>query len=70
MTSLNGNIFRFTGTLWGENKLPVYSPHRGRWSAPEQTIEQAIETQVIWNAIAFIMMSLWRILVYVLPWLL
>ena len=25
------------------------------WSAPEQTVEQTIETPVIWNAIALIM---------------
>ena len=28
------------------------------WSAREQTAEQTIETQVIWNAITLIMMSL------------
>ena len=29
------------------------------WSAPEQTVEQTIETPVIWDAIAHIMTSLW-----------
>ena len=29
MTSLNGNIFRVTGPLWGES--PVDSPHKGQW---------------------------------------
>ena len=29
------------------------------WTAPEQTVEQTIETPVIWNAIALIMTSLW-----------
>ena len=29
------------------------------WSAPEQTIQQTIETQVIWETIAFIMTSLY-----------
>ena len=29
------------------------------WFAPEQTIEQTIKTQVIWDAIALIMTSLW-----------
>ena len=28
------------------------------WSAPEQTVEQTIETPVIWGAIALIMKSL------------
>ena len=28
------------------------------WSAPEQTVEQTLETLVIWDAIAFIMTSL------------
>ena len=29
------------------------------WSVPEQTVEPTIETQVIWNAIALFMTSLW-----------
>ena len=29
------------------------------WSAPEQTVEQAIETLVIWDAITLVMTSLW-----------
>ena len=67
MTSSNGNIFRVTDHLWGES-----TGHRWihltnvsdaelwyfLWSAPEETIEQTIETQVIWDAIALIMMSL------------
>ena len=62
----NGNIFRVTGHLWVES-----TGHRWisltnasdaefwyfRWSAPEQTIEQTIETPVIWEAIALIMTS-------------
>ena len=44
----------------------VNSTYKGQWrgalmfflSAPEQTIEQTIETLVIWNAIALIMASL------------
>ena len=51
----NGNIFHVTGLL----------PHKGQWqlygfylSAPEPTIEQIMETQVIWDAIALIMTSL------------
>ena len=67
MTSSNGHFFRVTGPLWEESI-------RHRWihltkasdaklwsflrSAPEQTSEQAIETPVIWDAIALIVTSL------------
>ena len=45
---------------------PVGSPHKGHWrgtlmclwSAPEQAVEQTIETPGIWDAIFFIMTSL------------
>ena len=67
MTSSNGNIFRATGPLRGE-----FTGHRWilltkasdaelwcfLWSAPKQTVEQTIETPVIWGAIALIMTSL------------
>ena len=47
----------------GNSPSPVNFPHKGQWrgalmflwSAPEQTIEQTIETPVIWDAIAIIM---------------
>ena len=50
----------------GIHRPPVYSPQKDSdmelWcfflSAPEQTIEQAIETPVIWDAIALIITSL------------
>ena len=50
----------------GIHRSPVNSPHKGQrrgvwcllWSAPEQTVEQSIETPVIWDAIALIMTSL------------
>ena len=56
MTSSHGNIFRVAGPLWGES-----TGHRGvpltkasdselwcfLWSAPEQTVEQIIETLVM-----------------------
>ena len=50
----------------GIHRPPVDSPHKGQWrgvwcflwSAPEQTVEQNIETPVIWDAIALIMTSL------------
>ena len=62
MTSWDGNIFRVTGTLWGESTgqwIPLTKASDAeRWSAPEQTVEQTIETHVIWDAIALIMTSL------------
>ena len=67
MTSSSGNIFHVTGPLWGE-----FTGHRWfalkkgseaerrcfRWSVPQQTYEQTIQTLVIWDVIALIMMSL------------
>ena len=67
MTSWNGNIFRVTGHLCGEFTGHRWIPGTKAsdaelwcflWSAPEQTIEQIIETPVILNAIALIMTSL------------
>ena len=66
MTSSNGNIFRLTGLLCGE-----LTGHRWisrtkasdaeLWyflrSASEPTVEQTMETPVIWDAIALIMTS-------------
>ena len=31
MTSSNKNIFRVTGLLWGTDRSPVSSPHKGHW---------------------------------------
>ena len=50
----------------GIYRSPVDSPHKGQrhealmflWSAPEPSIEQTIETPVIWDAIALITASL------------
>ena len=62
MTSSNGNIFRVTGPLWGEStgdrRIPLTKASDAElwcflWS--EQTVEQTIETTVIWDAIAPIM---------------
>ena len=67
MTSSNGSIFRITGPLRGE-----FTDHQWisltkasdaklwcfLWSTPEQTVELASETPVIWDAIALIMTSL------------
>ena len=67
MTSSNGNIFRVTGPLCGEFIghwwIPLTKPNYAElwyflWSESEQTVEQTIETLVIWDAIALIMKSL------------
>ena len=71
MASSNGNIFHVTSPLWGESTghrwihLTKASDAELRYflsSAPkqmvEQMFEQTIETLVIWDAIALIMMSL------------
>ena len=49
----------------GIHRSPVDSPHKGQWhgaliflSAPEQTVEQTIETPMIWDAIVLNMASL------------
>ena len=68
MTSLNENIFCITGPLWGKSTgcqwIPLTKASDAKlgcflWSAPEQMVDQTIEMQVIWNAIALIMISLW-----------
>ena len=67
ITSSNGTIFRVTVSSRGES-----TGHRWilltkasdaelwcfLWSTPEQTVEQTIDTLVIWDAIALTMMSL------------
>ena len=67
MTSSNGNIVHVTGPLWGNHRsLAENPPHKGKWrgalmfprSAPEQTVQQTIETLVIWDAILLLMTSL------------
>ena len=67
MTSSNGNIFRVTGPLLREFTVhrsisPTKDGDAGLWCflwyAPEQTAKQTIETPVIWDAIAHIIMSL------------
>ena len=63
MTSWN-DIFRVNGILRGEftghRWIPLTKASDAEiwcfvWSAPEQTVEQIIETPVIWNTIALIM---------------
>ena len=65
MTSSNGNIFRATGLLLGEFTgnpwIPLTKTSGAElwyflWSAPAQTVEQTIETPMIWEAIA---LKLW-----------
>ena len=67
MTSTNENIFRVTGLLYGEFTGPWWIPSTKAsdaelWcfflSAPEPTVEQTMETLVIWNDAALIMTSL------------
>ena len=67
MTSSNGNIFRFTGPLFGEftghRWIPLTKASEVElwcflWSVPEKTVEQTIEVPAIWDAIALIMTSL------------
>ena len=70
MTSSNGNIFRVTGPLWGESIGHRWSPLTKAsdadlscflWFASEQTVDQTIETLVIWDTIVLIMTSLMKI---------
>ena len=65
--SSNGNIFHATSLLWGEftghrriprTKASVAELWCFLWSAPEPTVEQKMDTPVIWDAIVLIMMSL------------
>ena len=67
MASSNGNIFRVTGLLCGEFTGHRWIPRTKAsdtdlwcflWSSPEPTIEQTMETPVIWDAIVPIMTSL------------
>ena len=67
MTTSNGSIFRVTGPLWGEitghRWIPLTKASNvdlwcSLWIAAEEPVEQLIETQVIGDAIVFIMTSL------------
>ena len=67
MMTSNGHIFRVTGLLCGEFTGHRWIPHTKAsdaelrcflWSATEPTVEQTMETQVIWCAITIILMSL------------
>ena len=59
MVSSNGNIFHITGPLWGESTgdwwIPLKMVYDAElsyflWSVPQEMVEQAIETPVIWYA--------------------
>ena len=65
--SSNENIFRVSGPLCGEftgdRWIPLTKASDAKlwcflWSTPEQTVEQTIEMQVIWDAIALILRPL------------
>ena len=67
MTSSNGNFFpRYWSFVMGIQRSPVVPLTKVSdavlwfflWFAPEQTVEQAIETPVSWDAITLIMTSL------------
>ena len=67
MTSSNGSIFRVTSPWRGESTgdrwiLLIKASDAHLWyfllCAPEYTVEQTIETPMIWDAIALIMTSL------------
>ena len=67
MASSNENIFRVTGSLWGESTGHRWIPLTKAsdvellcflWSAAQQTVEQAIEMPVIWDTVALIVTSL------------
>ena len=67
-TSSNGNIFHVFGSLWGEStchrSIPLTKASNAElWcflcSAPEQAVEQPVDTLLIWDATALIMTSLW-----------
>ena len=60
MTSLNGNNFRVTGSLWEDPLTKASNAELSGflWFAPEEKGEQTFETPVIWDAIVLTMMSL------------
>ena len=66
MTSSIRNIFRVTGSLWGESTGHWGIPSDVAsdverwcflWYEPKQTVEQTLETSVIWDAITLIITS-------------
>ena len=67
MTSSNGSIFRVTSLFTGHLLILITKAIDAElwcflWSAPEPTIEQTMETPVIWDAIVLIMTSLYCIM--------
>ena len=64
--SSNGNIFRVTGLFREKFTDYRWIPHTKAsdaelwyflWTPPEPTVEQTIETRVIWDAMTLIMTS-------------
>ena len=64
----NWKIFRVTGLLWdesiGHRWFPLTKDIDAElwcfiWCSPQQTVEQTIETPMIWGAMALIVTSLW-----------
>ena len=54
------NVFRIIGPFWGDRWIPLMKAGDAElccflWSAPEQTVEQTVETQLIWDSIAVTM---------------
>ena len=69
MTSSIGNIFRVTGPLRGESTghwwIPLTKASDMKlwcfpWCAPKQTVKQAVDMLMIWDAVALIITSLQR----------
>ena len=58
MTSSNGIISRVTGHMCREFTGHRWIPRTKASDAPEPTVEQTMETLVIWDAIALIMTAL------------
>ena len=58
MMSSNENIFRVIGPFWGPWWNPLTKTSDAElwcslWSAPEQTVQQTLKTQVIWDAFIY-----------------
>ena len=74
---LNGSIFRVSGCLWGESTglrwIPITKASNTDHlyflsSAPEQRVEQTIDTPVTWDAIALIIsvtkIAFWQLILF------
>ena len=77
MTSLNENIFHVTSPLWGESTGHQWIPLTKAsdtelwcffWSMLEQTVEQTIGMQVIWDAITLVIWDAIALITTSLKW--